>query len=164
MERPEHGVSGGNPVSVGAADAVKFLTDLVGVMEHRYRVDTHPVYVTGFSGGARMASQLAFDTSNTFAAVAPVSGLRRPSPCTPTRAVPIIAFHGTADPVNPYSGNGEPYWVYSVPQAAKDWALQDRCSPITISQPQGDVTLSRYQGCKVASAVKPCTLAGEGHE
>ena len=54
------------------------------------------VYATGFSGGARMSSQLACDASTTFAAVAPVSGLRLPTPCPARRAVPVISFHGRA--------------------------------------------------------------------
>ena len=87
------------------------------------------VYATGFSGGARIASQLACDASGTFAAVAPVSGLRRPTPCPTTRPVPILSFHGTVDPVDPYNGHGQAYWTYSVPQAAQDWAAQDGCSP-----------------------------------
>ena len=102
-----------------APDDVTFLTDLVGVLEHRYCIDSTQVYATGFSGGARMASQLACDASNVFAAVAPVSGLRRPTPCPASRPVPVIAFHGTADPVDPYNGNGQAYWTYSVPQAAR---------------------------------------------
>jgi poly(3-hydroxybutyrate) depolymerase len=61
-------------------------------------------------------------------AVAPVAGLRRPTPCPTTRAVSVIAFHGTADQVDPYHGHGQAYWTYSVPTAASDWATQDRCT------------------------------------
>jgi len=63
--------------------------------------EDHGVYATGFSGGARMTSQLACDDAGLFAAVAPVSGLRRPKPCATTRAVPVISFHGSADPIDP---------------------------------------------------------------
>ena len=56
--------------------------------EQRYCIDEHRVYATGFSGGARMSSQLACDASSIFAAVAPVSGLRTPSPCPTHAAVP----------------------------------------------------------------------------
>jgi polyhydroxybutyrate depolymerase len=156
---------GGKAVPAGSADDVSFLTQLVGVLENRYCIDPHRVYATGFSGGARMASQLACDASTVFAAVAPVSGLRDPNPCHPTRDVPIISFHGTADPVDPYAGHGEAYWAYSVPQAALDWARQQGCaSTATTSHPAASVTLSSYTGCSGGSAVELYSISGEGHE
>jgi polyhydroxybutyrate depolymerase len=41
--------------------------------------------------------------------------------------VPIISFQGTADPVNPYLGGGQPYWQYGVPVAQKRWAELNDC-------------------------------------
>jgi polyhydroxybutyrate depolymerase len=153
------------PVPTGAADDVTFLTGLVSLLEHHYCVDSARVYATGFSGGARMASQLACDASTVLAAVAPVSGLRRPSPCPATRPVPVIAFHGTADPVDPYDGHGQAYWIYSVPQAAEYWASQDGCSKVAArSTPGPGVTLTKYAACGGGAVVELYTIAGEGHE
>ena len=114
-----------------APDDVSFLEQLVTVLEQKYCVDSHRVYATGFSGGARIASQLACDASTTFAAVGPVSGLRFPSPCPSTRPVPVISLHGTSDPVDPYLGNGQKYWTYSVPVAAQRWATHNGCTTAT---------------------------------
>jgi polyhydroxybutyrate depolymerase len=162
---PGMSLVGGQAVPAGSADDVTFLTSLVGVLEHRYCIDPHRVYAAGFSGGARIASQLACDASSVFAAVAPVSGLRRPVPCPATRAVPIIAFHGTADAVDPYDGHGQAYWTYSVPTAADDWASQDRCSTTAVtSQPVPTVTLTDYSGCGTGAVVELYTIGGEGHE
>ncbi len=155
---------GDKPVPKNAANDVEFLTSLVHNLEQRYCIDASRVYATGFSGGARMSSQLACDASNTFAAVAPVSGLRRPTPCPTTRPVPVIAFHGTADPVDPYNGNGQAYWTYSVPQAAADWASQDKCSPKASSQAGEGFTLTTYDGCAGGSEVQLYSITGEGHE
>jgi polyhydroxybutyrate depolymerase len=156
---------GGKAVPAGSADDVTFLTSLVRVLEKRYCIDSTRVYATGFSGGARIASQLACDASGTFAAVATVSGLRRPTPCPTTRPVPILSFHGTADPVDPYGGNGEAYWTYSVPQAAQDWAAQNGCSPTpTTSVPTSGATLTRYTGCAGSSTVELYSISGAGHE
>ena len=156
---------GGEAVPAGSADDVAFLTSLVGILEHRYCIDSTRVYATGFSGGARTASQLACDASGTFAAVAPVSGLRHATPCPATRAVPVLTFHGTADPVDPYDGHGQAYWTYSVPQAAKDWATQDGCSATAaVSTPDPGVTLTRYPGCAGGASVELYTITGEGHE
>jgi polyhydroxybutyrate depolymerase len=156
---------GGVAVPAGSADDVTFLTSLVGILEHRYCIDPRRVYATGFSGGARMASQLACDASGVFAAVAPVSGLRDPSPCPAERAVPILTFHGRADPIDPYDGHGQAYWTYSVPRAAQDWASQDRCSTTAVtSQPAPAVTLTEYTGCSAGAVVELYTIDGEGHE
>jgi polyhydroxybutyrate depolymerase len=156
---------GGVAVPAGSADDVTFLTTLVGILEHRYCIDPRRVFATGFSGGARITSQLACDASNVFAAVAPVSGLRRPTPCPTARAVPIVTFHGAADPVDPYDGHGQAYWTYSVPAAALDWATQDGCSTTAArSQPAPSVTLTRYTGCRDGATVELYTVGGEGHE
>jgi polyhydroxybutyrate depolymerase len=109
---------GGRPVPKGAANDVSFLEKSITYLESRYCVDAGRVFVTGVSGGGRMASQLGCDASTVIAAIAPVAGLRRPTPCPARRAVPVVAFHGTADPVDPYAGHGQRYWTYSVPEAA----------------------------------------------
>jgi len=156
---------GGTPVPAGSADDISFLTTLVHAAEHLYCVDPSRVYATGFSGGARMSSQLACDASGVFAAVAPVSGLRLPTSCPAKRAVPVLSFHGTADPIDPYGGHGQAYWTYSVPQAAKDWSRHDRCSSAAqTSHPAATVTLTRYSGCRDGAAVELYTISGEGHE
>jgi polyhydroxybutyrate depolymerase len=161
---PGEPLVGGRAVPGGSADDVSFLTQLVGALEARYCVDTSEVYATGFSGGARMASQLGCDASPIFAAVAPVSGLRRPTPCPATRAVPVIAFHGTTDPVDPCDGNGEAYWTYSVPQAALDWTEQDQCSTTPATTGSSGYTLTVYQGCGGGASVALYSVTGEGHE
>jgi polyhydroxybutyrate depolymerase len=162
---PGEPLVGGGEVPAGSADDVTFLTTLVHVLEQRYCIDSDRVYATGFSGGSRIASQLACDASSTFAAIAPVSGLRHPTPCPATRPVPVLTFHGTADPVDPYGGHGEAYWTYSVPQAAQDWGAQDGCSSTpTTSQPDAGVTLTQYTGCNGGATVELYAIAGEGHE
>jgi polyhydroxybutyrate depolymerase len=162
---PGEPLFGDAPVPAHAADDVTFLTQLVGVLEALYCINPARVYATGFSGGARTASQLACDSAGVFAAVATVSGLRRPTPCPTSRPVPVVAFHGTADPIDPYDGHGQAYWTYSVPQAAQDWAGQDGCSskPAT-SKPDRGVTLTAYAHCRGGAEVALYTIAGEGHE
>ena len=118
-----------------------------------------------------MASQLASDASDVFAAVAPVSGLRLPAPCPTSRAVPIIAFHGTADPIDPYDGHGhghghgQAYWTYSVPEAAKRWGSHDGCqSSSLVNGPVSTMKVTRYTVCQNGAEVELYTISGEGHE
>ncbi|MGA3147888.1 MAG: PHB depolymerase family esterase [Acidimicrobiales bacterium] len=162
---PGEPLIGGAAVPAGEPDDVSFVEQLVALVEGKDCIDPRRVYATGFSGGARMASQLACDASSTFAAVAPVSGLRFPSPCPSTRPVPVVSFHGTADPVDPYNGNGQKYWTYSVPLAAQRWGAHNGCSATpAVSQPDTGVTLTSYGGCSGGAAVSLYTIAGEGHE
>ena len=156
---------GGRNPPANAANDVTFLTGLVRSLEARYCVNTSQVYATGMSGGGRMASQLACDASQIFAAVAPVAGLRFPSPCPAVRPVPVIAFHGTADAVDPFEGNGQPYWTYSVPVAAGRWATKDACQAATPRTVRGtDYIVTEYGGCSSNAAVELYAIGGEGHE
>lgn len=162
---PNEPLVGGSTVPANAPDDVSFIQQLVTLLEQRYCIDEHRVFATGFSGGARMTSQLGCDASGTFAAVAPVSGLRIPTPCSTTRAVPVISFHGTADPVDPYNGNGEAYWTYSVPMAAQRWAAQDGCSPSAqTTNPSSHLKVTSYGHCQDGAAVELDTVVGDGHE
>ncbi len=162
---PGQPLSGGAAVPADAPDDVAFLQQLVDLMERSYCVDRNRVYVTGFSGGARMASQLGCDASGVFAAIAPVSGLRFPAPCPSTRAVPVLSFHGTADPIDPIAGNGQAYWTYSVAVAAQRWAAHNGCAPTpVITSPEAGVTQSTFGHCSGGSTVELAVIAGEGHE
>jgi polyhydroxybutyrate depolymerase len=162
---PGEPLVGGAIVPRGSADDVTYLTSLVQVLEQHLCVDPREVYATGFSGGARMASQLACDASSVFAAVAPVSGLRHPMPCPTARPVPVVAFHGTADPVDPFGGDGEAYWTYSVPEAASRWGRQDGCSTHTTAPfATSAVTLTTYGRCHGGADVQLYAISREGHE
>ena len=162
---PGEPLIGGRAVPPGSANDLKFLASLVAILEHDYCIDPSMVYATGFSGGAREVSQLACDDSTIFAAVAPVSGLRHPTPCPATRAVPVIAFHGSADPVDPFDGNGQAYWTYSVPSAAKEWASQDHCGATAhVKTSIAGVVLSSYRHCAGGAEVELYEVLGEGHE
>jgi polyhydroxybutyrate depolymerase len=156
-------VNGSFPPASAPSD-VAFLTTLVRDLAGRYCVDLSRVYATGVSGGGRMASQLACDASGVFAAIAPVAGLRYPSPCPASRPVPVIAFHGTADLIDPFNGNGLGYWTYSVPTAAHLWAGHDRCAASAQTTGGRGYSLTRYTGCAGGTEVELYAITGEGHE
>jgi polyhydroxybutyrate depolymerase len=129
----------GAAVPAGTADDVRFIADTIDQLVAGACVDPRRVYVTGMSGGARMTSLLACTLAMRIAAAAPVDGLRaglpaagdppRPDPasCQPERPVPILTFHGSDDPVNPFDGGGGSYWRYSVPAALQRWVELDGC-------------------------------------
>ena len=84
---------------------VAFIDAMLDQVEAKLCVDTNRVFSTGMSNGAQMSSLLACRLSDRITAIAPVSGVEFLAPCD-GQPVPIIAFHGTADPILPYTGGG----------------------------------------------------------
>jgi polyhydroxybutyrate depolymerase len=159
---PGQPLVGGEPEPAGPDDVV-FLAQVIAVIDHRIGIDRHRLYATGFSGGARMISQLACDLPE-LAAIAPISGVRFSPPCA-RNDMAVIAFHGTADGNNPYAGHGNPYWTYGVAEAMNGWATQAGCAlPPTVSRPGPTVELSTFGACARGAAVQLYALEGEGHE
>src|SRR2546426_4894200 len=71
--------------------------------------------------------------------------------CTDHRPVPMIAFHGTADPIVPYNGGKSPIAPDVFPNVrtwAADWAHRNRCdtNPVDTTV-AADVTRREYTHC-----------------
>jgi polyhydroxybutyrate depolymerase len=98
--------------------------------------------------------------------------------CNPARPVPMMAYHGTADPVVPYQGGEMPDWllrqgagvidapIYFV--GAEDWtsawAASIGCDATPDALPaQGDARGIRYTGCDDDAEVIFYTIEGGGH-
>jgi len=159
---PGQPLPGADSVTAGEPDDVEFIAQAVREVERRYCVDSHRVFVTGLSGGGRLASDLACRLPAIFAAAAPVSGLRFPEACDGAPPVAIVSFHGTADLIDPYNGHGPAYWTYSVREAAGRWAVHDGCSPGgTTTTLEGGVQQLVFH-CP-AGAVTLYTITGAGH-
>jgi polyhydroxybutyrate depolymerase len=138
------------PISVARPDDVRYVSDVIDHVAARACTDQQRVYATGFSGGARMSSLLACKLNSRIAAIAPMSGLRWPGPCE-GRAIPVLTFHGLADPQNTYDGHVENRggeWVESVPEALAGWAKHNGCDgEPKLDDPAGPLSTLRYEGC-----------------
>ncbi len=139
------------PVTADRPDDVQYVSDVIDHIAARVCTDLRRVYATGFSGGARMSSLLACRLNDRIAAIAPMAGLRWPGPCE-GRAIPVLAFHGLADPQNTYDGHAEGRggeWVESVPEALAGWAKHNGCNgePV-LDDPPGPLSTLRYEGCE----------------
>lgn len=157
-------VPGTPTFTTSGPDDAGFLTAVVTVLRHEFCVDPSRVYASGFSGGARMVSQLACTAGVRLAGIVAASGIRAPSPCHSVRPVPVLAFHGTADQSNPFNGHGQPYWTYSVPEAVARWARFDGCpAQAHIGHPYPAVTVTDYRDCAGSVEVTLYALTGKGH-
>jgi polyhydroxybutyrate depolymerase len=103
--RRDAGVPFWNAAPVADNYDVAFLGDLLDFLQTTLCVDTRRVLSTGMSNGAQMSSLLACRMPRRLAAIAPVAGVEYLEPCDGA-PVPIIAFHGSADPILPYTGGG----------------------------------------------------------
>ena len=154
------------PVQEGRPDDVAYVGDVIAHVAARVCTDETRVYATGFSGGGRMSSLLGCQLGSRIAAIAPVSGLRFPGPCK-GRPVPVLTFHGLADPQNTYDGHAAgrgAEWLESVPDALAGWARHDSCKGDAILEdPPGPLSTMRYDGCANGAEVRMIRIDGLGH-
>jgi polyhydroxybutyrate depolymerase len=155
------------PIQNGRPDDVAYVSDVIEHVAARVCTDLALVYATGFSGGARMTSLLGCKLGARIAAIAPVSGLRLPGAGCNGRPVPVLTFHGLADPQNTYDGHvpdrGEE-WLESVPEALAGWARHDSCKgDAIVDDPPGPLSVMRYEGCTDGAEVRMIRIDGLGH-
>ena len=159
-------------------DDVQFIVDLLGDLSEIATVDEARVYVTGFSNGAGMADLIACTLADRVAAVGLVEGKGEgdPSGCTPTRPVPVIAFFGTANPLN---SEEYPEWFFDLMNLSPDpqyrvelplsawlegWVGRNGCDPRPRPLPPvGDATAASYTDCADNAEVVIYTIEGAGH-
>ena len=164
-----------------------FLAALLNQVEASQCIDTSRVYASGFSDGAFMVSTVACTMSSRFAAIGAVSGLQLPTPCHTTRRVPILAFHGTADPIlyfnggvgigtlNQALGRGgsggssttttQPAKLHGpgYPATVQAWAVKDGCNPRSTDTRVASQIILRAYRCPRGTAVKFFIILGGGH-
>ncbi|MEM7009866.1 MAG: PHB depolymerase family esterase [Verrucomicrobiota bacterium] len=85
-------------------DDVAFTRALLDDLAERVAVDERRIYATGLSNGGIMSYHVASELSDRIAAIAPVGGPMMTSSCNPSRPVPVMHFHGTADAFAPFEG------------------------------------------------------------
>lgn len=118
---PEYSTSSGN------ADDVAFTRLLIDEISSRYPIDPKRIYATGFSNGGQMSYRLALELSHRIAAIAPMSGGRLAEGRRPSRPVPVLHIHGTADGVYPLAGGLGPYSIGSTAHVPIDAVILEWC-------------------------------------
>lgn len=118
-------------ISTAGANDIGFLSNLIDSLKASYNIDLNCVYSTGMSNGGFMSHTLACELSNRITAIASVTGsifiTQFGSNCHPTRPIPVMQVHGTADGTVPYIGNSTMVPVDSV---VKYWVTKNSCNPV----------------------------------
>jgi polyhydroxybutyrate depolymerase len=171
VERPNNGGFAWNvPSRADRVDDVRYTEDAITAVSALACIDDTRIYAIGYSGGARLASELACRLPGRFAAISAVAGLRHPrgeeGVCLPEGgAVSVIAFHGDADRVNRYEldpAAPNPTWTYGIEEAVSRWAEALACGPAERSQASAAVTRLRYQ-CRDGAELAFYSIEGGGH-
>jgi polyhydroxybutyrate depolymerase len=141
-----------------------YVSRLVEHLIERFPTAGGQVCITGMSGGARMSCYFASLRPDVVSLVGAVGGLRAPSAPVLLRPVPVMAFHGTADRINPYNGSGTDRWRESVPDAARAWAAANGAAsePATV-QVSAHVSQTTYGTVGARDETALWTVAGGGH-
>jgi polyhydroxybutyrate depolymerase len=153
----------------GLAKDVRFISELIDTLKASYNIDSTRIYANGLSNGGGMSFVLSCTLSDRIAAVGMVAAAQTLpwSWCKDRRAVPMIAFHGTADPEIPYNGGSS--WISprpfpSTPQWTANWARRNGCGANPAeSTVTADVTRRTYTSCAGDAAVVLYTIQGGGH-
>ncbi len=140
----------------GTVDDVAFTNDLLDALSRAYCIDSARAFVTGHSNGGAMTGLLACRLSGRFTAAAPVSGAfySISGGCQPTRPMPIIEIHGTADGVVPYTGNDR---LASIPEWLTEWSDRNGCDDSTTTAAR-----TVWTGC--TAPLEHLAVQGAGHD
>lgn len=156
----------GAPYSAPGVDDLAFTHDLLDHLEASLCVDERRVYATGKSNGAGFTAILACRAAERIAAIAPVAGAfygTGEPPCDPSRPVPVIEFHGTADATIPYPGDAD-RGLPAITDWVAAWAQRDGCHAGPQRETVGpDVIVSRWTGCGRGVQVEHVAVDGGGH-
>lgn len=154
-----------------AIDDLSFVRQMLVDIGTIVQVDPKRIYSTGFSNGAIFSYRLACEMSETFAAVAPVSGWLLSDPCQPLQPVSVMHLHGSNDN---FTGAANRMMIKGhltdvvfppVEQGLATWAQLDGCSRTAQveQQQQGLVTHTVYSGCNAGTEVELYTIKNGGH-
>lgn len=154
-------VSGPPPIATG--DDFAFLDAMKADISQDQCLDLDHVFVTGFSMGGFFAHHAGCE-GNGIRGVAPHSGGTHELSSCANHEMPIIMFHGAADPVIP-PGCDDPNAAIQVPEgaAAARWAAHNGCATTTTSHAVQNGTCKTWDGCPDGGQVELCTFTNMGH-
>ncbi|WP_051356969.1 alpha/beta hydrolase family esterase [Azorhizobium doebereinerae] len=156
-------------------DDVAFLIALTQQLVAEGIADPNRIYLMGISNGGFMVERMACEHADLYAAFSVIMATAPANyreQCRPSRPVPIMFIHGTADPVIAWDGFWTPMGAtLSAPDSAELYASLNGCaSSEAESLPDLDridgtsVTLRRWSGCAAPGEVALYRVERGGHQ
>jgi len=148
-----------------------FFHVLIDVLYLEFGIDLSRVYATGLSQGGGMTYLLASDLGDRIAAIASVAATMNTGlEYTPSRPIPLLQIHGTADGLVPYTGS-EVLPVLSVDSTLQFWLNYNGCAegqsveelPDVTEADSSTVTRITYTGCPEGAEMVHYRVNGGGH-
>ena len=125
-------------LNISDVDDLGFLTNLAIFLQEEHGLGADCTYACGMSNGGYMSYHLACEASETFKAIASVTGTMSAydwEVCDPTNPVPVLEIHGDADTVVPYGATeADPdgwYGAEGVEAVHDFWVAQNQCTEST---------------------------------
>ena len=165
------------PPILGTSDKT-FVEDLITWAAANACGDTGRVALAGISNGAALTGALSCQLAGKVDAVGMVAGPNAWRPCTDQAPVPLLAFHGTGDPIIPYAGgpvfggmqgglgarSGSGLKVAPAEQAMAGWAQRNGCSTTpTTTEVSAHVSRLTYESCRDGADTALYRIDGGGH-
>lgn len=150
-----------------SADDIGFVRKMITSISASHQVNSNRIYACGYSNGAFFSYYLACYLSDKIAAVGSVSGTMLEETYQqgkPTRGVPMINLHGTADSVVPYAGGSG---LVAIPNVVNFWVGQNAAgatpSTTTLNSGSLNVEKSVYSDLNGTSWIEHYKVNGGGH-
>ncbi|MBI2194874.1 MAG: hypothetical protein HYU36_23085 [Planctomycetes bacterium] len=158
-------------------DDAGFILALVDELAGKKIADPKRVFVNGMSNGAYLSQRLGWNYTDRFAGMAAVAGtMFRPvaQRVKPKAFLPMLYFHGTADPLVGYDGSDfitHREASLSAEEMAAWWARHNRCQPQPVVEKLPDaaddgLSVERYSYTPAGPEGAPVTfykIIGGGH-
>jgi len=161
----------------GSSHDVEFVSALLDQLQSDLPVDPARIYAAGLSNGAFFVSRLACELPDRIAAFGAVAGTMSRNlkdECSPSRPVPIVLIHGTADTFVPFDSQTAHPFSYSVsvtvPETTAYWVDVNGCSTSSSVYALPDVPSDGtrvwrevYGDCRGGVEVVLYVIEGGGH-
>jgi len=154
-------------------DDIAFVVDLIDEISSQVCIDPARIYSTGMSNGGFFTSTVVCELSERIAAAVSVAGVTHHESCSPSRAVPYLAFHGTDDTVVLFNGGrestldgaagGSEFFEQVIPEEFAEFAETSGCTESVDSAVTAEITLTSYSGCTDGVPLGFYTIVGGGH-
>ena len=142
---------------------IEFVRLILSDLEGNTNINPNRIYAVGFSQGGMLVYRLACEMSDTFAAIASVSGNHLISNCNPTLPVSIIHIHGLKDTSVKYSGGGA-FDFPHVDEGIETWTELNNCTGSEKEEDEANgITHITYETCEAGTSVELYTTDSGTH-